>query len=110
MNFMAAIGPDFKAGFVDKAPVSNADTGMTVARILGLDIARKGRLTGRVLGEAFSGGKTPRYAFRTVVSPRARNGLRTVVNYQLVGATRYFDAAGFPGRTLGLKVAARKRK
>ena len=24
-NFMAAVGPDFKAGFVDPAPVSNAD-------------------------------------------------------------------------------------
>jgi hypothetical protein len=27
MNFMAAIGPDFKRGFVDEAPVSNADMG-----------------------------------------------------------------------------------
>ena len=36
MNFMAAIGPDFKAGFVDDAPASNADIGKTLARILGL--------------------------------------------------------------------------
>ena len=27
-NFMAATGPDFKAGFIDPAPVSNADVGM----------------------------------------------------------------------------------
>jgi len=27
-----------------------------------------------------------------------------VLNYQQVGGTRYFDAAGFPGRTVGLVV------
>src|SRR5262249_23602864 len=52
MNFMAAIGPDFKAGFVDDAPVSNADIGMTMARILGLPIPAKGQLVGRVITEA----------------------------------------------------------
>jgi len=26
----------------------------------------------------------------------------TVVNMQTVGTTHYFDAAGFPGRTVGL--------
>ncbi len=38
MNFMAAIGPDFKSGFVDEAPVSNADIGKTIAQVLGLKI------------------------------------------------------------------------
>jgi arylsulfatase A-like enzyme len=41
MNFMAATGPDFKAGFGDEAPVSNADVGKTLARILGLRIKVK---------------------------------------------------------------------
>ena len=36
MNFMAAIGPDFKAGYVDALPVSNADVGMTAAQLLDL--------------------------------------------------------------------------
>src|SRR5262249_23036406 len=36
-NFMAAIGPDFKAGFVNPAPVSNADVAPTIAHILGFD-------------------------------------------------------------------------
>src|SRR5262249_2172837 len=36
MNFMAAIGPDFKAGYVDALPVSNADVGATIAQIMGL--------------------------------------------------------------------------
>ena len=39
---------------------------------------------------------------RTMQSEPAANGLRTVLNYQQVGSTRYFDAAGFPGRTVGL--------
>ena len=36
MNFMAAVGPSFKGGFVDGAPVSNADIGKTIAHVLGL--------------------------------------------------------------------------
>jgi arylsulfatase A-like enzyme len=102
MNFMAAIGPDFKAGFVDDAPVSNADIGLTMARILGLRIPAKGRLIGRVITEAMPGGAAPRYATRTMRSDPSETGLRTVLQYQLAGATRYFDAAGFPGRTVGL--------
>jgi hypothetical protein len=102
MNFMAAIGPDFKEGFADEAPASNADVGRTLARILGLELPRKGRLVGRVLAEAMPGGKMPRYAARTMRSRPAEGGLRTVLNYQVVGATRYFDAAGFAGRTVGL--------
>jgi hypothetical protein len=31
------------------------------------------------------------------------NGLRTVLRYQTVGTTRYFAAAGFPGRTVGVR-------
>ena len=102
MNFMAAIGPDFKAGFVDEAPVSNADLGMTMARILGLRLPAKGQLVGRVLGEAMPGGSVPRYATRVLRSGESENRLRTVVQYQVVGTTHYFDAAGFPGRTVGL--------
>ena len=39
-NFMAAIGPDFKAGFADPAPVSNADIAPTLAQIDGPRPAR----------------------------------------------------------------------
>jgi arylsulfatase A-like enzyme len=105
-NFMAAIGPDFKAGFVDPAPVSNADIGKTIARLLRLAVKDKGALVGRVMSEALPGGKTPAVATRRIVSPHAANGLATVVEEQLVGATRYFDAAGFPGRTVGLGAPA----
>jgi type I phosphodiesterase/nucleotide pyrophosphatase len=102
MNFMAAMGPDFKRGFVDQAPVSNADVGRTIAHILKLDVPAKGRLIGRVIGEAMPGGPMPRVDVHRAQSPPGPNGLRTVLNYQQVGDARYFDAAGFAGRTVGL--------
>ena len=102
MNFMAAIGPDFKLGFADPAPASNADIGKTLARILGLKIKDKGKLVGRVLAEAMPGGETPKFTAKTLRSALSAGGLVTVLDYQLVGDTRYFDAAGFPGRTFGL--------
>jgi hypothetical protein len=102
MNFMAAGGPDFKAGFADPAPVSNADIGKTIAHILDLKIKDKGKLVGRVIDEAMPNGAVPRFVAKTMVSARAANGLREVLAYQRVGTTRYFDAAGFPGRTVGL--------
>jgi hypothetical protein len=107
MNFMAATGPDFKIGFVDDAPVSNADVSRTIAQILGLQIRAKGRLVGRVMSEAMPGGRMPKIRAHTRQSPPSANGLRTVLNYQIVGKTRYFDAAGFPGRTVGLVDKAR---
>jgi arylsulfatase A-like enzyme len=102
MNFMAAIGPDFKRGFVDDAPVSNADIGATIARILQLRLSAKGKLVGRILTEAMPGGVMPPRAVKATRSEPSDHGLRTVLDYQVVGATRYFDAAGFPGRTVGL--------
>jgi hypothetical protein len=91
MNFMAAIGPDFKSGFTDPAPVSNADVGRTIAHILGLSMQSRGELLGRVMTEALVNGITPRVARRTLRSAPTPQGLRTVLQYQLVGSTRYFD-------------------
>ncbi|HWB49281.1 MAG TPA: alkaline phosphatase family protein [Stellaceae bacterium] len=102
MNFMAAVGPDFKSGFADPAPASNADIGKTLAHILGLKIAAKGKLVGRVLTETMPGGAIPKYVAKVMQSAPGANGLVTVLDYQLVGDTRYFDAAGFAGRTVGL--------
>jgi arylsulfatase A-like enzyme len=101
-NFMAAIGPDFKARFADKAPVSNADINPTLAKVLGLTIAPKGGLGGRAIGEALKGGKPVAASRARQVSSPAANGQKTVLDSQRVGDTRYFDAAGFPGRTVGL--------
>ena len=102
LNFMAARGPYFKPGFIDPAPASNADVGLTMAHILHLNIPSKGRLLGRALLEAMPGGTTPTFARRSSRSKAAANGIRTILNYQVVGTTRYFDAAGFPGATVGL--------
>ena len=102
-NFMAAIGPDFQKGFVDAAPVSNADVGKTIVHLLGLKANDKGTLIGRVMREAFVGGSTPKFTAQVKQSAPAANGLRTVLQYQTVGKTMYFDVAGFPGRSVGLK-------
>jgi predicted AlkP superfamily pyrophosphatase or phosphodiesterase len=110
MNFMAAIGPDFKAGYVDALPVSNADVGMTIAQLLDLHPAGAGGLTGRVMSEALPNGIIPKAADGTIVSKPAANGLQTVVKYQHVLSQRYFDVAGFPGRTVGLDAEAGKQK
>jgi hypothetical protein len=110
MNFMAAIGPDFKSGYVDALPVSNADVGATAARIMGLTPKPKGDLVGRVMTEAMPNGATPKAAAATVRSQPAANGLRTVLNFQRVGGQRYFDSAGFPGRTVGLETEDGKQK
>ncbi len=102
-NNMAAIGPSFKRGFTDFAPISNADVAQTLAYILKLplnDVA-KGDLKGRVLEEALLGRTASACVTRGVqYSQPAENGQRTFLLYQTVGGTRYFHAAGFPGRTV----------
>jgi Type I phosphodiesterase / nucleotide pyrophosphatase len=110
MNFMAAIGPDFKAGYVDALPVSNADVGMTIAQLLGLRSAAAGGLIGRVMSEALPNGITPKAFDGKIVSKPASNGLRTMVKFQRVLSQRYFDAAGFAGRTVGLDAEGGKQK
>ena len=102
-NFMAAFGPDFKTGFVDDAPASNADIGKTIAAILGFLPESHGKLVGRPLTEAFPGGAVPQSEKKTVASAPSGNGLKTILNYQTVGETKYFDSAGFEGRTVGLQ-------
>ena len=104
MNTMGAIGPDFRAGFADPAPASNADLGMTIAGILKLDIPAKGKLVGRVLSEAIQGGDAAPAATRQVLnSTPDANGNVTRLAYQVLGTTYYFDAAGYPARTVGLQ-------
>jgi hypothetical protein len=102
MNFMAAIGPSFKTGFVDETPASNADIGKTIAHALGLKIPFKGSLQGRVLTEALPGGDSPTVESWVERSSPSETGLATVLVGQRVGKMRYFDAAGFSGRTVGM--------
>jgi len=102
-NFMAAIGPSFKTGYADPAPISNADIAPTLAQVMGLDLPSKGALKGRVISEALAGGAPVKAQSRVIKSAPGAEGVQTILNLQTVGATRYFDAAGFAGKTVGLK-------
>jgi arylsulfatase A-like enzyme len=101
-NIMGAAGPDFREHFEDGLPASNADIGKTVAALLALRIPARGKLTGRELNEAMANGTMPEAHSAVLRSEPDAAGHITVVLTQTVGETVYFDAAGYPGRTLGL--------
>jgi len=90
-------------GYVDQAPVSNADIGKTLAHVLHLKITDMGKLVGRVIEESLPGGNAPAVTARAMRSKPAHVGLETVLMTQTVGSSVYFDAAGFPGRTVRLE-------
>ncbi|WP_220464977.1 alkaline phosphatase family protein [Granulicella sp. 5B5] len=95
-NNMAAIGPDFKHGYVDPEPVGNIDITPTVAAILGIDLPAHGTLKGRVMTEALSESKSePKSAApgKTLVSAPAANGRRTILDYQEHNGVHYYDRA-----------------
>ena len=96
-NNMVAFGPDFKSGYVDQSPVSNADIVVTIASLLKWRMATDhGKLLGRVMREALSGGpeKIDFEKPSPLVSSRpGPDGARTVLLYQKAGEYRYFDQA-----------------
>jgi len=102
-NFMAAIGPDFKSGYADPAPISNADIAPTLAHVMGFELPAKGTLKGRVIGEALAGGADTPFQRQVLKSTPGPNGAQTILDYETVGTERYFDAAGFDGKTVGLR-------
>jgi arylsulfatase A-like enzyme len=101
-NFMAAIGPDFKTRYDDSAPISNADIAPTLAHLMGLELPSKGALKGRVISEALVGGGNVTVRRQVVKSAPGPDGIQTILDLETVGETRYFDAAGFSGKTVGL--------
>jgi len=106
-NFMAAIGPDFKAGYVDTDPVSNADIAVTLAQVLGLSFPAKGQLTGRLMAEALAGGPDSLpVTQREVRSEPGPGGFVTQLDLSEAGGQTYDDEAGAPGRTFGLRPSA----
>jgi hypothetical protein len=102
MNFMAAVGPAFRRRYRDALPASTADIARTIAHILQLKPADKGRLRGRILTEALPGGRIPKSSTHIRRAKADANGLATTMTYQRVGRVRYIDAAGIPGRVVGL--------
>ena len=93
LNNMAAIGPDFKAGFADPAPVSNADIVPTIAQILGLQIPSHGALAGRPIVEALRGQGDALVFTSHILESTPANGKLTVLQFQEAGGERYFDRA-----------------
>jgi hypothetical protein len=63
-----------------------------------------------VMSEALPNGIVPKAYKGVEKSKKSENGLQTVLNFQRVGSQRYFDTAGFPGRTLGLELDTGKQK
>ena len=93
-NNMAAMGPDFKPGFVDPLPMGNIDIAPTLARILGFEMPAAGSLKGRVLQEALLGGATGTPgAVQTLVSTPTSDGISTVLEFQELHGVRYYDKA-----------------
>jgi arylsulfatase A-like enzyme len=93
-NTMIAFGPDFKRGFVDRSPASNADLPLTLAHILGLTLPSRGKLRGRLLAEAIAGGPPAVSATcGEAVSAPSKDGLRTALHFQTAAGVRYLDAA-----------------
>ena len=93
-NNMAAVGPDFKQGFVDPLPMGNIDIVPTLAKILGLDMPSTGHLKGRVLQESLAGSEAGKpAAVQTLVSAATSDGISTVLEYQELQGVRYYDKA-----------------
>jgi arylsulfatase A-like enzyme len=93
-NNMAAIGPDFKAGFADELPVGNIDLAPTMAQILGLDMPSTGKERGRVLHEALIGSPVGESkGVQTLSSPATSSGVRTILEYEEYQGVRYYDRA-----------------
>ncbi len=98
-NNMAAIGPDFKSGFVDPDPMGNMDIVPTMAKILGLTLPSVGTLKGRVLTEALAGpaqagGKADKAeTLKPLVSAPSEEGFRTVLERQRAAGVSYLDSA-----------------
>jgi arylsulfatase A-like enzyme len=93
-NNMAAMGPDFKAGFVDESPMGNIDIVPTLAHILGIEMPSVGDLKGRVLDEALTGGAAGAAGtVKTLVSAPTAEGVSTVLEYQELRGLRYNDRA-----------------
>jgi arylsulfatase A-like enzyme len=101
-NAMGAAGPSFRQKVESTAPVSNADLGKTILHLMGLKAPDKGKLVGRVLTEALPDGPMPMVQSNVLRSEPDLLGNVTVLVTKRADQVVYFDAAGYPGRTLGV--------
>jgi arylsulfatase A-like enzyme len=93
-NNMAAMGPDFKPGFVDAAPAGNGDVAPTLAHLMGFAMPRRG-LAGRVLAEALVGGPAGAPPLVQHLRSSVSGATQTILEYQEHDGERYLDRACF---------------
>ncbi|MGB6546780.1 MAG: alkaline phosphatase family protein [Candidatus Acidiferrales bacterium] len=94
-NNMAAIGPDFKVGFKDELPVSNADIVPTLAHILHFDVGNPAGTFGRAISESLAGNAVKLQEQKCVAISGPASGKQTILEYQTLGKEKYFDRAFF---------------
>jgi hypothetical protein len=94
LNNMAAFGPDFKSGYLDRLPSGNSDIAPTLARVMGLSLPQAG-LSGRVLAEALVDGPEVAAPRQEQLRSTAAAGKRTLLVYQEESGVRYLDMACF---------------
>ena len=108
-NTMAAMGPDFKNGFADEAPVSNADIAPTIAHVLGLTLPSTGVLKGRVVLEALRDAAAAAAAPVKYLASASAGGTRTAMYFQELDGERYNITACRVADVTGIRIAARCR-
>ena len=94
-NNMAAIGPDFKRGLVDRAPVGNSDIAPTLAHLMGFELEPGGALRGRVLSEAVVGGRAADSPIVQYRRSTPADGKQTVVVFREFDGRQYFERGCF---------------
>jgi hypothetical protein len=92
---MAAIGPDFKKGFVDSMPAGNADIAPTLAHLMGFDLPKSAPLAGRVLVESLAGKPSASPVPVRYLRSTPGAGKQTIIAYQEHGGIRYPDRGCF---------------
>jgi hypothetical protein len=107
-NFCAAVGPDFRRGFVDLNPTANIDVAPTITQILGIlpNIGPGGIVpTGRPMTEALSDGRRPAGGShtQTMTTDRMLQGVEavTTIRVTFVGDEAYLDDSAIEHKPLG---------
>jgi hypothetical protein len=106
--FMAARGPDFREAFSSRTPASPADMMRTIGGLMGVTARGSSKIGARELTEVLRGSegmRDPRVHTRVVSSKESSAGQIVEVHLLSVNGVDYLEAAGAPGRTVG--VAAR---
>jgi hypothetical protein len=107
-NFCAAIGPDFRRGYVDQNPTANIDVAPTITQILGIlpNIGPGGIVaSGRPMTEALIDGGRPAGGAhtQTMTTSLTLQGVQAVstIRVTYVGDEAYLDSSTVERKPLG---------